>query len=290
MIDPSNSLTLLTVYSIVIMAVSLFGGWLPTVWRMTHTNTQMVTSFVAGVILCVSLYYLLPHSMIELPGDHAAETAVVWMLAGTVIMVVLLRVFSFHQHDFSHEETGSHDHAHDHTHDHPDDRHEHGHISVHPMSWVGITMGLGLHTLTEGVTLGTSIRAGAIEGVIDLSLGVFLAIVLHKPLDGLSIISTMRTAGFGRHSRLLANVLFSLICPVAAVVTFWGVGLLGQWETYVIGAALAFSSGALLCIALSDLLPEVHFHSHDRTKLTLAFFAGIGLAYMLHYLEPAGLH
>ena len=284
--DPSNSLLLLTGYSVVIMAVSLFGGWLPSIFRMTHTLTQIVTSFVAGVILCVALYYLLPHAMIELPGEHSAETAVWWMLVGTVLMVVLLRVFSFHQHDFSHEESGSHDHAHDHTHEH----HDHGHVSVNPMSWVGITMGLGLHTMTEGVTLGTSIRAGESDGAIGLSLSVFLAIVLHKPLDGLSIISTMRAAGFGRHQRVLANVLFSLVCPVTALLTFWGVGMLGPWEEYVVGAALAFAAGALLCIALSDLLPEVHFHSHDRTKLTLAFFAGIGLAYMLHYFEPAGLH
>ena len=158
------------------------------------------------------------------------------------------------------------------------------------MSWVGITMGLGLHTLTEGVTLGTSIRAGASDGTIGLSLSVFLAIVLHKPLDALSITGTMRAAGFSEHRRVMANVLFSLVCPLAAFLTFWGVGLLGPWEEYVVGSALAFAAGALLCIALSDLLPEVQFHSHDRTKLTLAFFAGIVLAYMLHYLESAGLH
>ena len=284
--DPSNSLLLLAGYSVVIMAVSLFGGWLPSIFRLTHTRTQLVTSFVAGVILCVSLYYLLPHAMLEIPGEHSAETAVWWMLVGTVVMVVLLRVFSFHQHDFSHEDNDSHDHAHHHTRDH----HEHGYISVHPMSWVGITMGLGLHTLTEGVTLGTSLRAGASDGAIGLSLSVFLAIVLHKPLDALSIIGTMRAAGFDERRRLLANVLFSLVCPVAALLTFWGVGLLGQWEEYVVGVALSFAAGALLCIALSDLLPEVHFHSHDRLKLTLAFFAGIGLAYMLHFLEPAGIH
>ena len=279
--DPSSSLPLLAGYSIAIMAVSLFGGWLPSIFRLTHTRTQLVTSFVAGVILCVALYYLLPHGMKEIPGERSAETAVWWMLVGTVVMVVLLRVFSFHQHDFSHED-GTHDHGHDHSHDHQ----EHGHISVHPMSWVGITMGLGLHTVTEGVTLGTSLRAGASDGAIGLSLSVFLAIVLHKPLDALSIIGTMRAAGFGERRRLLANVLFSLVCPVAAFLTFWGVGLLGEWQEYVVGVALSFAAGALLCIALSDLLPEVHFHSHDRTKLTLAFFAGIGLAYMLHYLEP----
>lgn len=285
--DLSNSLLLLAGYSAVIIAVSLFGGWLPTIFRLTHTRTQMVTSFVAGVILCVSLYYLLPHAMIEIPGEHSAETAVWWMLVGTVLMVVLLRVFSFHQHDFSHEEDGSHDQAHDPTRDHR----EHGHVAVNPMSWAGIALGLGLHTLTEGVTLGTSIRAEASDGTIGaLGLSVFLAIVLHKPLDALSIIGTMRAAGFGKHRRIMANVLFSLVCPMAAFLTFWGVGLLGRWEEYVIGCALAFAAGALLCIALSDLLPEVHFHSHDRTKLTLSFFAGIGLAYMLRFIEPAGLH
>ena len=30
--------------------------------------------------------------------------------------------------------------------------------------------------------------------------------------------------------------------------------MLGPWEEYVIGVALAFAAGALLCIALSDLL------------------------------------
>lgn len=281
--DLSNSLLLLAGYSVVIVAVSLFGGWLPSIFRLTHTRTQMMTSFVAGVILCVSLYYLIPHAMREIPGAHAAETAVWWMMMGVVLMVVLLRVFSFHQHDFSEAGDDIHGLSHDHQ--------SHADAVMHPASWAGIALGLGLHTVTEGLTLGTSVRAGAPDGTISaLGLSVFLAIVLHKPLDALSILGTMRVAGFSENRRVLANVLFSLICPAAAFLTFWGVGLLGQWEEYVVGSALAFAAGALLCIALSDLLPEVHFHSHDRTKLTLSFFAGIVLAYMLHFIEPAGVH
>ena len=42
--------------------------------------------------------------------------------------------------------------------------------------------------------------------------------------------------------------------------------------------------------ALSDLLPEVHFHSHDRIVLTLAFLQGIGIAYAIGALEPGNLH
>ncbi len=280
----ADSLLLLTEYSVALIVASLIGGWLPSIFRLTHILTQMVTSFVAGVILCVSLYYLLPHAMTEILGAYPGETAAWWMLVGTVLMVVLLRVSSFHQHDFSDEKNGMQDHPHTH------DEHDPGHAAVHPMSWIGITLGLGLHSAMDGVALGTSIRAGASDGRMGLSLGVFLAIVLHKPLDALSITGTMRSTGFEGRWQVPANVLFSLVCPVAAFLTFWGVGLLGQWEGYVVGSALAFASGALLCIALSDLLPEVHFHSHDRIKLTLSFFAGIGLAYMLHYLEPAGFH
>jgi len=57
-----------------------------------------------------------------------------------------------------------------------------------------------------------------------------------------------------------------------------------------VAAALAFSAGAFICIALSDLLPEVQFHSHDRVALTLAFLLGIGLAYGMGSVEPAGIH
>ena len=59
---------------------------------------------------------------------------------------------------------------------------------------------------------------------------------------------------------------------------------------HIIGAALAFSAGAFICIALSDLLPEVQFHSHDRAKLTVAFLLGIALAYAIGSIEPQDAH
>ena len=45
-----------------------------------------------------------------------------------------------------------------------------------------------------------------------------------------------------------------------------------------------------LAISLGDLLPEVHFHSHDRFKLTFSFLLGIGLAYALRFVEPGAAH
>ena len=45
--------------------------------------------------------------------------------------------------------------------------------------------------------------------------------------------------------------------------------------------ALALRMGSFLCIACTDLLPELQFHSHDRLKLSLALLAGIGIAVVI---------
>lgn len=289
-------------YSAAIIAASLLGGWLPALVKMTHTRTQLVMSFVAGLMLGVAVYHLLPHALLELSGIEgtveqaghgsgggfsAVDTAVWWVMLGMVLMLLLLRLFHFHQHDFSDEEDGHHQH-----HGHADHGQGHSHdTTAHPLSWVGIALGLGLHTLIDGVALGAAIKTGILhsEGMALAGFGVFLAIFLHKPLDALSITSVMQAGGWSARARSLANLGFATLCPLGAVLFFWGVGQSGQ-EALIVGSALAFSAGVFLCIALGDLLPEVHFHSHDRFKLTFSFLLGIGLAYGLRYFEPALLH
>ena len=88
---------------------------------------------------------------------------------------------------------------------------------------------------------------------------------------------------------MAANLGFAVLCPLGALLFVWGVGLFGD-PAYVVGCALAFSAGVFLCISLGDLLPEVHFHSHDRIKLTVVFLVGIGLAYGLRFIEPGMTH
>ena len=117
-----------------------------------------------------------------------------------------------------------------------------------------------------------------------------MAILLHKALDAMSITTVMEAGGWSRGARALTNGLFALMCPLGALLFFFGVELLSPSRDLVVAAALAFSAGTFVCIALSDLLPEVHFHSHDRGKLTAAFLLGIVIAYGIGALEPASLH
>lgn len=276
-----SPIPLLIFYCLAIAGFSLLGGLLPGWIKMTHTRTQLVMSLVSGLMLGVAFYHLLPHSVELAGGSHGVDTSVWWLMLGLIVMLLLLRVFHFHQHDFSKEEGAQHDHDHHHhaAHDSP----------VHGLSWVGLALGLAVHTLIDGVALGAVMHTGSTSAGL-IGIGVFLAIFLHKPLDAMSIVTVMEAGGWSKQARTSANLIFALMCPLGALLFFFGVDVVGDSRNYLVAAALAFSAGAFICIALSDLLPEVHFHSHDRAKLTLAFLLGIVVSYGIGSVEPAGFH
>ena len=267
----ADALLVLLAYSAAIFAASLLGGKLAALGTMTHTRTQVVMSLVAGFILGIAMFHLLPDSLDLIPGPSAIEKAVGWMVLGMVLMILLQHIFHFHQHDFSREASDLYD------------DHGHGHGVVHAPSLFGVALGLGVHTATEGIALGTSMRLESPyeDGVAWAGLGVFLVILLHKPLDAYSVISMMKYAGHSRRARTWTNVGFAILCPVVALASFGGVELLGSEQGAIVGYVLSFAAGVFLCIALSDLLPEIHFHSHDRGKLIVSLLVGISLAYVL---------
>ena len=74
-------------------------------------------------------------------------------------------------------------------------------------SWIGLALGLSLHTLIDGMALAASVIIDAehhTEGGWALfGLGTFCAIFLHKPLDAMSI-ATQRPSK--HHIRLVAHL------------------------------------------------------------------------------------
>jgi zinc and cadmium transporter len=124
-----------------------------------------------------------------------------------------------------------------------------------------------------------------------LGFGVFLGVMLHKPLDSLTITTVMAAGGWSPKVRQIVNIGFSLICPIGAAAFYVGMQQLGgNHQDIILAAALAVSAGVFLVISLSDLLPEVQFHSHDRGMLTLALLLGVGLAYLIGFAEHGHPH
>ena len=309
-VDRSRSLIVLTGYCAAIMAASVGGGWLPSIFRLTHTRMQTTISFVGGLMLGIAVFHLLPHSV---HGNNSIDTSAWWMMAGILTMFLLIRSFHFHHHGPLEISTAqedpcaghdAHDHDHDlgkrHAHDHDHDRSASA-LPVpgqpychhaHQLSWLGIAIGLSLHTLIDGIALAASVEADAKypSRIVFYGLGTFLAIMLHKPLDAVSITSLMAGSGWKSQSRFLVNLIFSTMCPIGAALFVLGIRQFTGMQDTVVCAVIAFSAGVFLCIALSDLLPEMEFHAHNRFRLTVALTAGVLLAYGITFLEPAHLH
>jgi zinc and cadmium transporter len=215
-----------------------------------------------------------------------------WSAAGLLALFFLERFFAFHHHEAPAdpaEPCPTHPHEHGH-------EHGSGHSAglVDPeapggpgaatkgtsLHWGVAAFGLALHTLTGGVALASAVAAGSSSpsGITAGVVGVFIATLVHKPADALTIVSLMLRAGVPRLKVHLVNFGFSLMIPLGAAAFRIGVGWMDVTASNrATAATLAFSAGTFLCIALSDLLPELQFHAHDRWKLSAALLFGVAL-------------
>lgn len=299
-------LVLLLLYCAMIAVSSLCGGVLPTLVRLTHTRMQILVSLIGGLMLGVGIFHQLPHAVAVMPVNGAdvspaLDSCMRWLMFGLLLTFFMQRLFHSHthepteltddhSHDCSHDHEGHHSHDHDHDHEHT------GAVkSAIKTSWFGIFVGLSIHTILDGVALAAHVEADALHnhgtGVVTLlGLGTFLGVVLHKPLDSLAITSLMAGGGWSRRWMVIVNFCYAWMCPIGAAVFYFGTRGQGEMRDFVVAAALAMSAGIFICISLSDLLPEVQFHSHDRLWLSAALLIGVGAAWAIGLVEPAHTH
>ena len=86
---------LLLVYCLFVALASIAGGWLPSLVRLTHRRMQLMISVVAGLMLGVAMFHLLPHAVVHL---ESIDEAVGWSMGGLLSMFFLIRCFHFHSH------------------------------------------------------------------------------------------------------------------------------------------------------------------------------------------------
>ena len=246
----------LYLFCIAIAIASLLGGVVPLFIKPTHSRMQLAMSFIGGIMAGVAILDLLPEAL-----EHGeTKYVMLWALAGFLAIFLLERFLPSHCHEVA-ENTSSHSCGHE-----------------HKLTWVGTLVGLTVHSVLAGIALAAAWRIGG----VPVAIGVFVAIVAHKPFDGLTLIAMMRIANVNQKKSKITNILFAFSVPIGVVLfQLWG-----DVNASVISATLAFSAGMFLCISLCDLLPELQFHGHDRIGLTLALFLGLAIAWgisSMHY-------
>ncbi|WP_224365321.1 ZIP family metal transporter [Hyalangium versicolor] len=208
----------------------------------THRATRLVSflAFAAGVMLGAAFFHMLPEAFHG--GGYPSFTLVP---AGFVFLVVLERNFLSH----SCEE--------------PINCTEHAHHGLGLAAFVG----LSVHTLIDGVALGSSVKEG-------VGLMAFIAIIAHKVPSSLSLASILKSEGKSTPVILAYSAFYGLMVPVGAGLYFASDAAL-SFERFS-PWALAFSAGTFLYIAVSDLLPHVSRHGKDRQGRNLvALIAGL---------------
>jgi zinc and cadmium transporter len=209
-----------------------------------------------------------------------------WISLGVVGLFCIERFIAPHSHETSSKLQQEHEHE-------PGCEHDHEHRAAPPVAgWMAV-IGLTVHTFITGVGLAGSVKNDVAEGLTGWGqlpgLAMFLAIFLHKPADALAISTVLSRNGIRRRILTLVQIGFAAMIPIgAAVFLLAESGIEANLRTHLTGAALGFSAGTFLFIALSDLLPEVQFHSHDRLQLFLSLVFGVVLMGGIAYLEDLG--
>jgi zinc transporter ZupT len=231
---------------------NVVGGWLAVGhhgWDRVRQGYFMAAG--AGFMLAAVFLRIVPESYRLSPMDEASTLTVgALILAGYLLVHAAEHVMVGHFH-FG-EET----------------HHEHW---VKPVVGTTALLGLGLHTLLDGVSIGSAF-------IVEPSLGILVAVAifLHKIPEGFTIGSIMVASGRSKNEAILAAAWLGL-ATVAGVLTmsFWS-GLVRY--------ALPLSAGAALYVAASDLIPAVN--EAKGVRVALGVFGGV----ILFYLTETGLH
>jgi zinc transporter ZupT len=240
--------------SLLIFLLAIVGGILPLLTRWSDRALHLFITFSCGIFLGAVFLHLLPEV-----GAATAQTSHnlwLWVLAGLLGVYILEAIFMRESH--------------------PTEKQQHAMVSY------AAFLGLGVHSLAEGVGL------AATAGNERLALAVSLSVISHKAAGAFSLATIFVLAELPRRRIAALMVVFALITPAAAL---GGDVVMGGLSGEVSSIMTALAAGTFLFVVLCELLPEV-FHHHGELFRKLGILVlGIGLMMVLHFaLEDSHGH
>lgn len=138
-----------------------------------------------------------------------------------------------------------------------------------------ITTSITMHNIPEGMAVGVAIGGAMITGDITMLLATValaVGIGIQNIPEGASIALALKCQGLKTSKAFWSGVLSGVVEPIFAVVA----SVLTVYILGVLPAFLAFSAGAMMLVAITELLPE----ALEENKLLSVIFFAIGFAVM----------
>lgn len=182
-----------------------------------RANTTYFACFAAGVLIAVSFLHIVPEAL----SMRSASPA--FLLAGYMLMHLLNRFLT----SFVCDKPETADYA----------------LGLVPL------LGIGFHSFIDGVIYSVTFKIGVFTGVLAA-----IGMVLHEFPEGIVTYLLLLKGGFSKSRALvLAFLAAAATTPLGALAAYPMVSRIGP---EVLGAALAFSAGALIYVGATHLLPR----------------------------------
>lgn len=232
-------------YSVLAGSATVGGIYLVLKWEdWARRNMIYLISFAAGALLATAFLDLLPES---LTLTTHSQTLMYTLLTFIFFYTLEQRVI---------------------IHSHVEEECEEHLTTKKSVGWMGF-IGLGFHSLIDGLIIGAGFEAGPSLGLLTT-----LAVIFHDVPEGTSIFSILLHTGFKKPQALRYSWLIALAKPVGAISAYL---FLGQVDGSLLGSLLAVAAGSFIYIAASDLIPE----THRKTNHLNAVFVLAGVLFLL---------
>ena len=188
-----------------------------------------IVSFAAGVLITFSFIHLIPESL------ELYSNSLIIVLFGFLLFYLIEHFIMRHSFHESYER-----------------EHEAGKIAV---------IGLGLHSLIDGVVIGAGFGVSQEFGLITT-----LAVVAHEFPEGITSMAVLLHSNIKKSLAVFYSFLVAIATPIGAILTIFFFKDINQ---EFLGILIAVAAGSFIYVGASDLVPETHEQYNKKNALFL---------------------
>jgi len=225
--------------------------------KVSHTFSDIVLAFAAGVMLAASVIGLILPSL-DYGGKFALPVTVIGVFCGAFCLNLLDRIVP-HLHRLA----GT-------------DQENHPAQTAQLNKVLLFVIAIAIHNLPEGIAAGVGFGGGNTGEALTIAAGI----ALQNIPEGMVIIAPMLAAGMSHKRTFVIAMATGIVEVLGTLLGYFAVSV----STAILPFALAFAGGTMLYIISDEMIPETHAHGCERGS-TYSLLAGFCLMLaMSHYL------
>ena len=222
--------------------------------KISHTFSDIVLSFAAGVMLAAAVIGLIIPSL-EYGGKYGIIITVAGIFSGALCLNLIDKVVP-HLHKLVGADIESHNNAN--------------------LSKVLLFVtAIAIHNLPEGIAAGVGFGSGDTAGALIIAGGI----ALQNIPEGMVIIGPMLATGIKPSKTFLIAMMTGIIEVIGTLIGYFAVSV----ASAILPFALAFAGGTMLYVISDEMIPETHAHGHEQGA-TYALLVGFCLMLVTDFL------